>query len=168
MIDIITSVFVDVNPSKAQLTLFRDGNYFSITSTVNAYSLGQILLRVEADGSTKLSRNALYDSHWSRFDIVFHGIWAETNRNMRKWFHVSWWNSEVWKSFAGGLERFLCHFCQYGSMWMSNLIFLCELTIVIHQLPCLFRIAKAVSSTVELVNSVTAGSVNPSVRNRSG
>jgi len=63
MIDIITSVFVDVNPSKAQLTLFRDGNYFSITSTVNAYSLGQILLRVEADGSTKLSRNALYDSH---------------------------------------------------------------------------------------------------------
>jgi len=38
--------------------------------------------------------------------------------------------------------------------------FLWGLTIVIPQLPCLPRMAKAVSSTVELINSVTANSVN--------
>jgi len=36
------------------------------------------------------------------------------------------------------------------------MIFLCKLTIVIPRLLCLFRIAKAVSSTVEMVNSVTS------------
>jgi len=43
---------------------------------------------------------------------------------------------------------------------MPNIILLCELTIVIPWLPCLCRMAKAVSSTVELVNSVTSDSVN--------
>jgi len=38
------------------------------------------------------------------------------------------------------------------------MIFLCKLTIVILQLPCLIRRAKAVSSTIELVNSVTSDS----------
>jgi len=36
----------------------------------------------------------------------------------------------------------------------------CNLTIVNPRLPCLVRMAKAVSSTVELVNSVTSDSVN--------
>ena len=45
-------------------------------------------------------------------------------------------------------------------MWMSNMIFLCEHTIVIPWIPCRFRMAKAVSPTVELVNSVTSDSVN--------
>jgi len=40
------------------------------------------------------------------------------------------------------------------------MIFLCELTSVIPRLPCLFRMAKAVSSPVELVNSVTSNWVN--------
>jgi len=40
------------------------------------------------------------------------------------------------------------------------MIFLCKLTIVITRLPCLFMMAKAVSSTVELVNSVTSDYVN--------
>jgi len=40
------------------------------------------------------------------------------------------------------------------------MIFLCELTIVIPQLSSLFKMAKAVSSTVEVVNSVTSDSVN--------
>jgi len=44
--------------------------------------------------------------------------------------------------------------------WKSNMNFLCELTIVIPQLPFLLRIAKAISSTVELVNSVTSNSIN--------
>jgi len=79
---------------------------------------------------------------------------------MRLRFHVSWWNSEVSKFFAASLERFVCRLCQYGSTWMSNLIFLCEITIVIPRLPCLFRMAKAVLSTVELINSVTSDSVN--------
>jgi len=42
---------------------------------------------------------------------------------------------------------------------MSNVIFLCELTIVIPRLPWLFRRAKAVSSTAIHVNSVTSDSV---------
>jgi len=63
-------------------------------------------------------------------------------------------------SLSAGLVRGVCHFGQYGSTWMSNMIFLCELTIVIPRLPCLFRMAKAVASTVELVNSVTSDFVN--------
>jgi len=62
-------------------------------------------------------------------------------------------------SFAASLEHFVCRFGQYGSTWMSNMIFLCELTIVIPRLPFLFVMANAVSSTIELVNSVTSDSV---------
>jgi len=43
-------------------------------------------------------------------------------------------------------------------MWNMNL--LCKLTIVIPWLPCPFSIAKAVSSIIELVNSVTSDLVN--------
>jgi len=43
-------------------------------------------------------------------------------------------------------------------LWNINLF--CELTVVIPQLPCLFNMAKAVSSTVVLVNLETADSVN--------
>jgi hypothetical protein len=42
----------------------------------------------------------------------------------------------------------------------SDMNFLCELTITIPQHSCLFSIAKALSSTVELVNVVTSDSVN--------
>ena len=41
-----------------------------------------------------------------------------------------------------------------------NLIFLCELPIGIPRLPCHFSMAKAVSATVELINSVTSDTVN--------
>jgi hypothetical protein len=58
------------------------------------------------------------------------------------------------------LKSFVCHFGQYRLNWISNMIFLCKLTIVIPGLPCLFRMAKDVSSTLELVNSVTSDSVN--------
>jgi len=43
---------------------------------------------------------------------------------------------------------------------MSPMNFSCELTIVIPRLPCLFNMASAASSTVELVNSVTSNSVS--------
>jgi len=43
---------------------------------------------------------------------------------------------------------------------MSNMNFLCELRIEIPRLDCLFSTAKAVSSTVELVNSVTSDCIN--------
>jgi len=119
-----------------------------------------MLVMVVADGSTRSSCNALYDYCSSRFDIAFYGIWAETNPNMRLWFHVSCWNSESSKSLAADLERFLCHFGQYGLTWMPYMICLCELTIVVPRLPCHFRIANSVSSNVELVNSVTPDSVN--------
>jgi len=156
----MANLFVDVHLSKAKLTLFRTSNCFLIASSVSAYSLRQMLLRVVADGSSRSSRNALYDRRSSTFDIAFHGICAETNPNMRLQFHVSWWNSEVSTSLAASLERFVCHFGQYGLNWISNMIFLCKLTIVIPRLPCLFKMAKAVSLTVELVNSVTSDSVN--------
>jgi len=119
-----------------------------------------MLLRAVADGSTRSLRNAWYDGRSSRFDIALVGIWAETNPNMRLRIHVSWWNSAVSKSSAASLEWFVSHFCQYGSTWMSNLIFLSELTIGIPRLPGLFRMSTAVSSTIELVNSVTYDSVN--------
>jgi len=160
MTDVMANLFVDAHPSKAKLTLFRDGNCFLIASTVSAYSLQQMLLRVVADGSTRSSRNALYDRRSSRFDIAFYGIWAETNPNMRYRLHVSWWNSEVSKSCSANFERFVCHFDQYWLNWMSNLIFLYIITIVIPRLSCLFKMAKAVSSTVVLVNPVTSVSVN--------
>jgi len=73
---------------------------------------------------------------------------------------VSWWNSDFSKSLAASLKHFVCHFGEYGSTWMSNMNFLCKPTIVIPQLPGLFRMAKAVSSTVKLVNSVTSECVN--------
>jgi len=156
----MANLFVDVHPSKAKLTLFRNGNCVLIASTVSAYSLRQMLLRVVADGSTRSSRNALYDRCSSRFDIAFHGICAETNPNMRYRFHMSWWNSEVSKSLAASLERLVCHSSQYGTTWMSNMTWLSVLTMEIPRLPCLLRMAKAVSSTVELVNSVTSYPVN--------
>jgi hypothetical protein len=43
---------------------------------------------------------------------------------------------------------------------MSNMNILCELTVGIPRLPSLLRMAKAVSSTVEQVNSVTSDSIN--------
>jgi hypothetical protein len=43
---------------------------------------------------------------------------------------------------------------------MSNIIFLCEHTIVTPGLPCLIKMAKAVSLTVERVNLMTSDSVN--------
>ena len=43
---------------------------------------------------------------------------------------------------------------------MSNMNFLCELTIAIPRLPCLFTMAKVDLLTVKEVNSVTFDSVN--------
>jgi len=156
----MASLFVDIHPSKLKLTLFRDGHSISIASTVSTCFLWQMLLRVVGDGSTRSSRNAVYECHSSRFDIVFHGMWAETSPNIRFWLHVSSWHSKVSQFLAASLECFVCHFGQYRITWMSNMISLCELTIVIPQLPGVFRMGKAVSSTIEVVNSVTSDSVN--------
>jgi len=160
MTDVMASLFLEVHPSKAELTLFRNSNCLVNASTVSAYALRQMLLMVIADGRTRSSRNAFYDRRSSIFDIAFQGMSAETNPNMRERLLMSWWNSEVSKSLAACLERFVCHFDQYGLNRISNLTFLCKLTIVIPRLPCLFRMAKAVSSTVELINSVTSDSIH--------
>jgi hypothetical protein len=63
-------------------------------------------------------------------------------------------------SLATSLEHFVGHFGQYGFDWISNIIFLSTLIIVIPQLGYLFRMAKAVSSTIQLVKSVTSDSVD--------
>ena len=83
MTDVMASLFGDVHLSKDELTSIGDGNCFSMASTVSAYCLWQMLLRVVADGSTRSSRNSLYDLRSSRFDIAVHGIRAETNPNLR-------------------------------------------------------------------------------------
>jgi len=119
-----------------------------------------MLLRVVADGRPRSSSNALYDHHSSRFNIAFHGICAKIHPDMRYRFHVSWWKSEVSKLLAATLEHFVRHFNQYGSNWMSNLIFLCKLTVVIPWLRCRFMMTKPVSLTIKLVNSVTSVTVN--------
>jgi hypothetical protein len=53
MTDVMANFFIDVHLSKAKLPLFGDGNFFLIASTVSAYSLWQMLLRVVADGNTR-------------------------------------------------------------------------------------------------------------------
>jgi hypothetical protein len=79
----MANLFVDVHLSKAKLTLFRIGNCLLIASTVSAYSLRQMLLRVVADGSTRSSHNVLYDHRSLKFDITFQGFYAKTNLNIR-------------------------------------------------------------------------------------
>jgi hypothetical protein len=160
MIDVMANLLVDIHPFKAKPTFFGDGNCFLNAFTVSVYSLHQMLLRVVADGIISSSRNAWYDSRCFRFDIVFNGIWDESNPNMRYRFHMSWWNTDYSKSLDSILERFVCHFNPYGSIWLSNKIFHCQLTIVIPWLSCIFRMTNTVSSTVELVNSVTSESIN--------
>jgi len=155
MTEVMASLFVDIHLSKAKLTLSQDGNCFLIASMVSEDSLRQMLLMVMAGGSTRLLCNAIYDCHSSKFTIAFLKIWVKIFPNMRWIFHMSQWNSEISKSLAASLEHFVCHFGQYGLTWMWNISFLWELTIVIPQLPCRFRMARAVSPTVELVNSVT-------------
>jgi len=83
MTDVIANLFVDVPPSKAKLNLFLDGNCFLIASTVSVYSLRQMLRTKLADSYTNRLRNALYECCISSFDIAFHGIWAQTNPDMR-------------------------------------------------------------------------------------
>jgi hypothetical protein len=70
----LPNVFVDVHPSKAKQTLFRDRVYFLIASTVSANSIRQMLLRVVVDGCTRLLSNPIYDHCSSRCDIMFRGI----------------------------------------------------------------------------------------------
>jgi hypothetical protein len=70
----MASLFVVVHPSKAKLNVFRYGNYFIIASTVNAYSLRQMLLQVVATGFTRSLLNDLYGSCSSGLDIAFQGI----------------------------------------------------------------------------------------------
>jgi len=73
-----------------------------------------------------------------------------------QWVLVNFWSS---KFLAARFEHFVCQFSQYGSSGMWSYNFLCQLAVVIPRLPGLFRIAKASSSTVELVNSETLDSV---------
>ena len=79
----MANVFIDTHLSKDKLTLFVDGNYFIIGCTVSEYSLWQKLLRMLVNGTTRLLENALYHDVSSRFDIVFHGILANTICTMR-------------------------------------------------------------------------------------
>jgi len=74
MTDLMASLFVDVHPSKAELTLFLEGNCVLIAFTVSVYFLQQMLLSMLVDGSTNSLCNGLYDCPSSKFDIPFPGI----------------------------------------------------------------------------------------------
>ena len=82
MSNVMANLFVDVQPSNAELTFFVDGNYFLIAKTVCLYVLWQILRSMMVDSMTSSLCNAFYDCRRSRHDITFNGIYAETNRNM--------------------------------------------------------------------------------------
>jgi len=107
MTDIMANFFMNGHTFKAKLTLILDGNWFLIASTVSVYSLWWTLFSVLADGSTNLLHNPLSEHCSLRCDFALHGPWAETNRNMRRWLQVSWWNLVIWKSFAASLDHFV-------------------------------------------------------------
>jgi len=106
----MANFFIEVHLSTAKLTLYLASNCFWISSTVSAYSLRQMLLSVQAEGTTNLLRNGWYDHRSSRFVFAFHGIWADTHPKMRQQFQVSLWSSAVWKSIAASSERIFCQF----------------------------------------------------------
>ena len=62
-------LFIDVQLSKANLTLFLDINCFVIGSNDSEYSLRQMLLRVLPHRNTSSLHNALYDHGSSRIEI---------------------------------------------------------------------------------------------------
>jgi hypothetical protein len=74
MTDVIANLFVDVHPSYGKITVFLNGNCFSIESTDSGYSISQMLLKVLTDGSTGSPGDALYDRCSSRLHLAFHGI----------------------------------------------------------------------------------------------
>jgi len=71
MTNVMTSLFIDIHASKGKQTLFRDDICFLIPSTVSAYSLQQMLLRVVVDGSTRSLCTAVmaYATVWPRMKV---------------------------------------------------------------------------------------------------
>jgi len=55
----MADLFIDVHLSKAQLTLFCDGNCSLNVATDNVYSLLRLSLMAVVDGSSSSLRNAL-------------------------------------------------------------------------------------------------------------
>jgi len=95
-------------------------------------------------------------------DFIWHFIVYEP-KQILTWGSDSTWLGEIWEFHSPSLP--VCGALSVNSdnmdqTCMSNVTCLCELTVVIPQLPCLLMEAKAVSSTVELVNSVTSDSVH--------
>jgi hypothetical protein len=74
MTNIMASLLVDLHPSKFKLTVYHDGNFVFIPSTVSGYCLLQMFLKIVVGGSTSLQRDAAYDRRISTFDIAFHGL----------------------------------------------------------------------------------------------
>jgi hypothetical protein len=149
MTDIMNMLFIDVDLSQAKQTLFCDCNCDLIASKVSAYSLGEILLRLIVDSSTRSPRNVFYNCRSSRCNMAFHGMWAETIPTMKLRFYVSWWKLEVPKSYAARLENCVYHFSQLGLTWMWNRDVFCEHTLVISWVPCHFTRGKDDSVTIE-------------------
>jgi hypothetical protein len=71
MTDVMGSLYVDVHPSEAKLTLLFNGNSVFIASTDSMYSFWQISVTGLADSTTSFELDALCDHHSLMFDIAF-------------------------------------------------------------------------------------------------
>jgi len=84
-------------------------------------------------------------------------------KQIRTWGSDARCLGEIWKFHSLSLpvwSVFPVNSINMDQTWMSNMNFLCYLTIEIPQLPCLLRMAKTVSSTFKLVHSVNSDSAN--------
>jgi hypothetical protein len=80
---VMVRLLVEVQPPKAKLTFFCDTNCFLIGSTVSAYSLRSMLLRVLGYGFTRSFCKVVCDHCSLRCDIASQGLESKPNPNMR-------------------------------------------------------------------------------------
>jgi len=160
MSDVTPDLFILVHPSKAKLSWFLDRNFFLIASIVSAFSPGKCCS--ECWQMVAPTCSVMY----YMTDIVL-GLLSSfmeyEPKQIQTWGCDSRCLGEVWQ-FESPL---LCVWSvssvssvNIEQIYIPNMNFLCELTIVIPRPSCLVNMAKAVSSTVDLVNKVTSDSVN--------
>jgi len=154
------NLYIDVQPSRAILTIFLDGNWFFIASTVGCIPSGKWY-----SACRQTIAPTLFCTHY--MTAVAQGFILLSLESEQKqiltWGSNSRCHGEIRQFQSPSLPVWTdlsvtsVSICK-TQMWKMNL--LCKLTIVIPQLPCLFSLAKAVSSTIDLVNSITSNSVS--------
>jgi len=156
----MASLFLDVHPSKAELTIFLYGNCVLTASNVSGYSFWYMLLWVQADGST-----ACYALHYEtvvaldlrscfiEYEPIHIVTWGSNCACLGEILQVESPLRPVWSIVS-------INYINIDYIELMNIKFLGEIDIVIPQLPCLCSIANAVSSMVVFVNSDTSNSIS--------